>query len=124
MMVYNNYILVDRNRSVIDFSNTDTANVFIVIDGTDQHLCPCIRISFRSRDVIQDGLKQRNHVFRFIVDIVSCISVSCRSKKERAVKLFVRCAQIDEKFKNFIDNFIRTCFRTVDLVDTYDDWKL
>ena len=33
MMVYNNYILVDRNRSVIDFSNTDTANVFIVIDG-------------------------------------------------------------------------------------------
>ena len=123
-MVYNNYILVDRNRSVIDFSNTDTANVFIVIDGADQHLCTCIRISFRSRDVIQDGLKQRNHVFRFIVDIVSCISVSCRSKKERAVKLFVRCAQIDEKFKNFIDNFIRTCFRTVDLVDTYDNREL
>ena len=123
-MVYNNYILVDRNRSVIDFSDTDTANVFIVIDGADQHLCTCIRISFRSRDVIQDGLKQRNHVFRFIVDVVSCISVSCRSKKERAVKLFVRCAQIDEKLKDFIDNFIRTSFRTVDLVDTYDNREL
>ena len=101
-----------------------TAVSYTHLDGTDQHLCTCIRISFRSRDVIQDGLKQRNHVFRFIVDIVSCISVSCRSKKDREVKLFVRCAQIDEKFKNFIDNFIRTCFRTVDLVDTYDNREL
>ena len=121
MVVHNNHILVDRDGSVIHFSDTDTTNVFIVIDGADQHLCTCIRITFRSWNVIQDGLKQRNHIFWLIIDIVSCITVSCGSEEERAVKLIVRCTQIDEKFKDFINDFIRTCFRTVDLIDTYDN---
>ena len=34
--------------------------------------------------------------------------------------MFVGSIQIHQKFQNFIDDFIRTGFRTVDLIDTYD----
>ena len=44
----------------------------------------------------------------------------CRSIQERAVKLLIRSTKIHEKFQNFIYNFVRTSFRTVNLVDTYD----
>ena len=35
MMVDNNGILIDADGSVIDFSDADSANVFIVINGAD-----------------------------------------------------------------------------------------
>ena len=108
MMVYNNYILVDRNRSVIDFSNTDTANVFIVIDGADQHLCTCIRIPFRCRNVIQNRFEQWHHIFARLIYGKRSGSGFCGSIYDRAVKLgFIRI-QINEKFKYFINNLSRS----------------
>ena len=38
VVVDQNAFLVDTDGSVIYFTNTDTSNVFIVIDGTDQNL--------------------------------------------------------------------------------------
>lgn len=34
-MVDNDCFLVDFQGTVVDFTDTDTANVFVVIDGTD-----------------------------------------------------------------------------------------
>ena len=52
--------------------------------------------------------------------------MSCfgRSIQERTVKLFIRSTKIHKKFQNLIYNFIRTGFRTVNLVDTYDYMKV
>ena len=35
VMVDNDCFLVDFQGTVVDFTDTDTANVFVVIDGTD-----------------------------------------------------------------------------------------
>ena len=43
--------------SSIDLADTDTANIFIIINGTDQYLCALVRITFRSRNVVDDRLK-------------------------------------------------------------------
>ena len=37
MMVDNNHILVDGDGTVIYLSDTDTSDIFIVIDGADQY---------------------------------------------------------------------------------------
>ena len=51
-MVDENHVLVDGNASVVHFSDADTADIFVVIDGADQNLGSGIRIPLRSRDVV------------------------------------------------------------------------
>ena len=50
-------ILVDTDCTVADFADTDTANIFVVIDSADQYLCTLVRITFRSRNVIDDSFE-------------------------------------------------------------------
>ena len=51
-MVDKNAVLVDTDGSVIYFTDTDTSNVFIVVDGTDQNLSSGSFITLRSRNII------------------------------------------------------------------------
>ena len=67
VMVYQYGVHVDTDFAVVHFADTDTAHIFVVVDGADEHLCACLRISFGSRDVVQDRLKQGNHVFWLVV---------------------------------------------------------
>ena len=124
MMVQKSKLLVDSNLTVFYFTDTDTSDIFVVVDGADQYLCVSVRITFRCRDIFQNGLKQRSHVFRCICKVKNCMACFCRCIQERAVKLLIRGFQIHEKFQNFINNFFRTCFRTVDFVDADDDVKV
>ena len=52
-MVDNNHILVDGDGTVIYLSDTDTSDIFIVIDGADQYLGRSFRVSFRCGNVIR-----------------------------------------------------------------------
>ena len=52
VMVDKNAVLVDTDGSVIYFTNTDTSNVFVVVDGTDQNLSSGSFITLRSRNII------------------------------------------------------------------------
>ena len=120
-MVDDDNILIDTDHAVIYFADADAADIFVVIDRTDQYLCTCIRIPFRCRNVIQDRFKQWHHIFTRLIYGKRSGSGFCGSIYDRAVKLgFIRI-QIDEKLKHFINNLSRSCFRTVDLVDTDDD---
>ena len=113
----NDNILIDLNRSVADFADTDTADIFIIVNGADQSLSRSIRITFRCRDVFNDRFKERLHILAFFVKFEHGDTGFCGSIDERTVKLFIGSVQINEKFKYFINNFIGTCFRTVNLVD-------
>ena len=47
MVIDKYHILIHTDRSVIHFSDTDTSDIFVVIDRADQHLRRSFRISFR-----------------------------------------------------------------------------
>ena len=89
MMVQKSKFLVNSNLTLLNFTNTDTSYIFVVVDGADQNLCVCFRITFRSRDLFQDGFKQRSHVLRCILQIENCMSGFCGSIQKWAVKLFI-----------------------------------
>ena len=57
MMIHQHHFLIHRNLAVIYFTDADTSNVLIIVNGTDQYLCPCFRIPFRCRNIIQNRLK-------------------------------------------------------------------
>ena len=49
--------LYELDRTVLNFTNSDTSNIFIVVDGTDEHLGRSFRISLRCRNIVKDRLK-------------------------------------------------------------------
>ena len=123
-MVYYDHVLVYTDRSIVHFADADSAHIFIVIDGTDQYLCGGIRVSFRSGNVFQNRLKERNHIFRLVIEFQNGVSGFGRSVDKRAVELAVVCIQIHEKLQCLIDDSVRTGFRAVNFVDTDNDREL
>ncbi len=48
MVVADNDLLVDFDRTVIHLAHTDAAYIFVVVDGADQHLCARVGVSLRN----------------------------------------------------------------------------
>ena len=57
MMVYKESILINTNRTILYFTDTDSANILIIVDCTDKNLCICIRVTSWSWDMLDDGLQ-------------------------------------------------------------------
>ena len=62
VMVYKYNFLIYGNLTIVNLTNTDTSYIFIVIDGTDEYLCTCFRVTFRCWNVINDGIEQCCHI--------------------------------------------------------------
>ena len=89
MMVYNNHILVHGNCTVFYFTNSDTTNIFIVVDRADQHLGRSFRITFWSRNVVKDCLEQWFHILFLVREIKDSNTSFCRSIYKRTLKLLI-----------------------------------
>ena len=69
MVVDDHHLLVDLNASVVYLAYADPSHIFIVVNGADQNLGAGVRISFRCRNVIDNGFKQGNHVGACLIRI-------------------------------------------------------
>ena len=123
MMINHHSVLIDGDGAAGDFSDTDTANIFIIVDGADQNLQRTIFITLRSRNVINNRIEQRLHIFLLIGKTAHGITVAGGSKDERAVKLLVAGVQVHEQLQNLIHHLLRAGFRAVALVDAHDNRK-
>ena len=119
-MVQKSKLLVYGNSTAFNLTNADTSNIFVIINGTDQYLCVCIRVSLRSRDVFQNSLKQRLHVLWCILQIQNSVSCFCRCIEEWAVELLIGSTKIHKKFQNLVNNLVWPCFWTVYLINADD----
>ena len=123
-MVHNHNILIYFDDAVVNLAHTDTTYIFVVIDGADQYLGAGFRVTCGSGNVLQDGLKQRSHVFVFDGQVQGGGTVFGRSKYERTIQLFVIGIQIQEQFQYFVYHSFGSGFGTVNFVDTYDNGKI
>ena len=73
-MVYNHDLLVNLDAAVVNLTNSDTSNKFIVINGRYKHLCVCLRVTLWGRNVVDDTVKERLHIFLFVIKISNSIS--------------------------------------------------
>jgi hypothetical protein len=124
MMIDDNNFLIDTDISAVYFADADTADIFIVINGADQHLGGRIRVSLRGRDIVQDGLEQRFHVLFLVRQVENRHTCLRGSVDKGAFQLFVGSVQVHEQLQDFVDYLVRTGLGTVDLVDAYDDRKI
>ena len=124
VVVYDHALLVDFQRSVIHFSNADPADIFIVVDRTDQHLCAGVGIALGRRNIVDDGLKQRLHACARTSEVQCCNTGLSRCEYEGAVDLLVAGAKIHQKFEDLVDHLRGAGAGTVNLVDADNDGKI
>ena len=94
VVVYDDAFLIHFQGSVVNLAHTDAAYIFVVVDGTDQHLCAGFRIALRSRDIIDDRLEKRLHARARASHIESRNAGFGRCEHEGTVDLFVACAKV------------------------------
>ncbi len=69
MMIHDDGLLIDGQTAVVHFSDADAAHVFIVVHGADEDLCACLAVPFRSRNIVQNSLKQGSHCFALLIQV-------------------------------------------------------
>ena len=124
VMVHQQNLLIQFQRTVVDFADTDSSHIFIVVDGADQHLNAQVRIAFRCRNILENGLKKRRHVLSLVFQLIGAPAVTAGSIQERRIQLIVTCAEIHQKLEHLIDDLLRTCIRTVYFIDHDNDLQV
>ena len=124
MMIDQQGILVDPDAAAVDLADADPADIFVVIDGGDQHLERSFRITLRCRDIVEDRLEERGHVRRLITDLLHGVAFLRGCEDKGAVQLLVGSIQVHQQFQRLIHNLIRASARAVDLVDADDERKV
>ena len=123
-MVDNDALLPGADRSVVHFADADSADIFIVINGADQHLCARFGISFRSGNIVYYCLKQRLHAGSGTSQIQSRDAGLSGRENEGTVDLFIAGAQVHQQLEHFIDHLSRSRAGTVDLVDADNNGQI
>ena len=95
----------------------DTAYIIIIVQGVNQHLQRCINVNIRSRNVFQNYFEQRLQRIAFLVHGQFGNTVTGGSQNNRELQLIFICIQLNEQVQNFVNNFINTLVRAVNLVD-------
>ena len=123
MVVDDDHFLIDLQQAVVYLAHTDPADVFVVVDGGDQHLGAGLGIAFGGRDIVDNGLEKRLHAGTDPAHIQGGNAGLGGSKDEGALDLFVVGTQVHEQLQDFIDDLGRSCAGPVDLVDADDHGK-
>ena len=126
MVVYDNHILVDGDSTAVDLSDTDPADILIVVDRADQHLCI---------GPFSDHLPEPGYSSRIVSNsgiIFFWLIVQAAESHSRPLRKHRRTGQSScssdasrsmNKLQNLVDDLLRPCLRTVDFIDAYDDRK-
>ena len=69
VIIHPNNLLSDSDGTVVDFTDTDSSYIFIIINSRNQDLGALLRIAFRRRYIIDDRLEERFQIDRFIVHV-------------------------------------------------------
>ena len=51
-MVADNYFLIDLDGAVVYFADTNTAYIFVIVNGADKYLSTDFGVAFRCRNVV------------------------------------------------------------------------
>ena len=113
--------LASLDRSRVDAADGDPANVLAPIQRRDHHLKIRFGIDGWTRQMVNQKVQQRTHVFSGFGWIVSRVAFFRTGKNvSRTVELFFS-TKIGQQFESFIESFGRTAVGAVYFVH-YNDW--
>src|SRR5207248_2854034 len=109
--------VADPNATTNDTSERDPSKIIAVIQIRDEHLKEWLAGNFWRRHVLDDCLKERRHVFIVFVQFAHGKTVLRAGINDREIELLIGCLELDEEIENLVQDFVRACVFSVDLVD-------
>ena len=117
---HHHHVLAGLNAATNDLADANTTHVRRVIQCRNLQLQRRIDISIRCRNVRQNGVEQRLHVFARLIQFQSRPAVEARGIHNREIQLFVGSTQLIEQIKGQIHCLIRIGAIAVNLIDQHD----
>ena len=114
--------LTDFDFSALDASDAYASDIFIVVDGGDEHLERTLVVALRCGDIFEDCVKETLEVLAALVRNERSGAVTAAAEYHRAVELLVGRVEVHQKFEDFVYDFVDARVWAVDLVDDDDDF--
>src|ERR1051325_9639729 len=116
--------ITDRNAAAYDAAERNPAKVIAVVQVGYEHLKKWLRRDFWRRNILHDNVKERRHILIAFLQISHGKSVLCARINDWKIELLVSCFQLDKKIENHVDDLMRPCIFSIDLVDDNDRFEL
>ena len=101
----------------------DTAKEVVAVKQGDKHFEFAVNICLWLWNMADDGFKHRRERAFTRARVNRGIAITTRGIKHREIELLVRCIERYEQIEHFVQHFLNTFVRTVDLVDDDDGAK-
>ncbi len=94
MVIADRDLLIDPDSTPLHTAHRDSTHIFIVIDGGNQHLHGAVHIPLRGRNIVHDGLEQRDQVGAHLIGAVGSRALTAGTEDRGGVKLLVGGVQV------------------------------
>ena len=102
-------------------THADAADEAGMVDGADLQRHRAVRLAVGSRDLLEDGFQQRDHVHVVVVGRETGVAVHGTGVDDGEVQLRVGCFELHHEVEYLVHHFVGARARTVDLVHHQDD---
>src|SRR5437762_609482 len=112
--------IADRDATADDTPERNSSKIIAIIQVRHEHLKKWLRGNLRRRDVAHDCFKKRRHVVAVVVQFAHGVTVFGARINDREIELVIGCLQFNKKIENHVDDPMRSCVFSVDLIDDND----
>ena len=121
MVVADRDLLILTDRAALNSADADPADIFVIVDGGDEHLQRLLGITLRRGDIVDDGIKERIEIHTRLVGAVARDALSCGAEKRGGLKLLVGRIEVEQQLQDLLHDLFNARVQTVDLVDDNND---
>src|SRR6266403_2235351 len=112
--------IANADAAADDAPESDAPDIITVIKIRNEHLKKRIGRNFRRRDVLNNGLEKRSHVFVLIIQFAHGKTIPGAGVDDRKIELLIARFQFDEEIEDQVERFARFRVLSVDLVNDDD----
>ena len=117
--LHDQHLLLLVQGAAVQTANADTTLIAAVVDGADLQGHRTLGVHIGARDLVDDGVKQRDHVHVAVFGLQTGVAVDRRSVHHGEVKLLVGSTQLDHQIEHLVHSALGIGVGAVDLV--HDD---
>ncbi len=114
--LHDQHLLLFMQDAAVQTANADTTLVAAVVDGADLQGHRTLGVHIGARDLVDDGVKQRDHIHVAVFGLQAGIAVDCGSVHHGEIKLLVGSTQLDHQVEHLVHSALGIGVGAVDLV--------
>src|SRR5205823_5740895 len=112
--------IADRDATADDTPERNSSEIIAVIQIRHQHLKKWLARNFWRWHMLDDRLKERRHVLVVFMQLTHSKAILRARVNDWEIELLIARFQFDKKIENHVDDPMRSCVFSIDLIDDND----